>query len=150
MGTEPYLTYSRWQINVLWVWNQILLEQTHIHIVIQKVVRTHHLHLMPSDIMLISSDKGPINHYLLSWDALYLAYNLCPFPSQSLWSREHTYICISKSQLIGKDPDAGEVWRQNKKGAAEDEKVRQHHRINGHEFEETLGDNWKIEVPGRL
>ena len=29
-----------------------------------------------------------------------------------------------KSWLIGKDPDAGKDWRQNKKGAAEDEMVR--------------------------
>ena len=29
-----------------------------------------------------------------------------------------------KSQLIGKDPDAGKDWRQKKKGAAEDEMVR--------------------------
>ena len=30
----------------------------------------------------------------------------------------------SKSQLTGKDPDAGKDWRQKKKGAAEDELVR--------------------------
>ena len=30
----------------------------------------------------------------------------------------------AKSQLIGKDPDAGKDWRQKKKGAAEDEMVR--------------------------
>ena len=29
-----------------------------------------------------------------------------------------------KSQLIGRDPDAGKDWRQKKKGAAEDEVVR--------------------------
>ena len=28
------------------------------------------------------------------------------------------------SRLIGKDPDAGKNWRQEKKGAAEDEMVR--------------------------
>ena len=39
----------------------------------------------------------------------------------------------AKSQLIGKDPDAGKDWRQ-KKGAAEDEMVRSHHWVNGHEF----------------
>ena len=27
------------------------------------------------------------------------------------------------------------------KAAAKDEVVRQHHQINGHEFEQTLGDN---------
>ena len=29
-----------------------------------------------------------------------------------------------KNQLIGKDPDAGKVWRQKEKGKAEDEMVR--------------------------
>ena len=29
-----------------------------------------------------------------------------------------------KSQLIGKDPDAGKGWRQKEKGVAEDEMVR--------------------------
>ena len=39
-----------------------------------------------------------------------------------------------KSQLIGKDPDAGRDCRQEEKGAAEDEMVGWHHRLNGHEF----------------
>ena len=46
-----------------------------------------------------------------------------------------------KSQLIGKNPDAGKEWRQREEGAAEDEMVRQQHRLNGHEFEPTLGDS---------
>ena len=46
----------------------------------------------------------------------------------------------AKSQLIGKDPDAGKDWRQ-KKRAAEDEMVRSHHWLNGHKFEHTLGDD---------
>ena len=29
-----------------------------------------------------------------------------------------------KSQVIGKDPDAGKDWRQKEKGVAEDETVR--------------------------
>ena len=37
--------------------------------------------------------------------------------------------------------DAGEEWRQKEERAAEDEMVRQHHRLNGHEFEQTPGDN---------
>ena len=32
-------------------------------------------------------------------------------------------------------------WRQNKKGVAEDEMVRWHHCLNGHEFEQTLGES---------
>ena len=45
-----------------------------------------------------------------------------------------------KSGLIGKDPDAGKDWGQKDKGMAEDEMVRQHHRLNAHEFEQTPED----------
>ena len=45
-----------------------------------------------------------------------------------------------KSWLIGKDPDVGKDWRQKDKGVAEDEMVGWHHWLNGHEFEQTLGD----------
>ena len=45
-----------------------------------------------------------------------------------------------KSWLIWKDPDAGKDWRQTKKVKAVDEMVRQHHQLNGHESEQTLGD----------
>ena len=47
----------------------------------------------------------------------------------------------TSSQLIGKDPDAGKDWRQEDKGAAEDEMLRQHHQLNEHESEQTLGDS---------
>ena len=47
----------------------------------------------------------------------------------------------AKSQLIGKDPDAGKDWRQEEKGTTEDEMVGWHHRLNRHEFEKTLGDS---------
>ena len=46
-----------------------------------------------------------------------------------------------KSWLIGKDPDAGKEWRQEEKGMTEDEMVGWHHWLNGHEFEQTLGDS---------
>ena len=45
-----------------------------------------------------------------------------------------------KSRLIRKDADAGKDWRQEEKGATEDEMVGWHHWLNGHEFEQTLGD----------
>ena len=35
---------------------------------------------------------------------------------------------------------AGKDWRQKEKGAAEEEMVRWHHRLNGHEFEQV----WEI------
>ena len=46
-----------------------------------------------------------------------------------------------KSWLIGEDPDAGEIWGQAEKGLTEDEMVEWHHRLNGHEFEQTPGDS---------
>ena len=41
----------------------------------------------------------------------------------------------AKSWVIGKDPDAGNDWGQEEKGATEDESMSQHHWVNGHEFE---------------
>ena len=35
-----------------------------------------------------------------------------------------------KSQLTGKDPDAGKDWRREEKGMTEDETVRWHHQLN--------------------
>ena len=49
-----------------------------------------------------------------------------------LWSPD------AKSQLAGKDPDAGKDWRKRKRGQ---QKVRQYHRLNGHESEQTPGDS---------
>ena len=45
----------------------------------------------------------------------------------------------AKSWLIGKDSDAGRDWRQEEKGTTEDEMAGWHHRLDGHEFEWTLG-----------
>ena len=56
------------------------------------------------------------------------------------WS-SNTWTLDVKGQLIGKDPDAGKDWGQEEKGMTEDEIVWGHHRLNGHEFEQTLGDS---------
>ena len=45
-----------------------------------------------------------------------------------------------KNWFIGKGPDAGKNWRQKDKGLAENEMVRWHHQLNGHEFEQSQGD----------
>ena len=37
--------------------------------------------------------------------------------------------------------DAGKDCRQKEKGMTEDEMVEWHHRLNGHEFEQTSGDS---------
>ena len=47
----------------------------------------------------------------------------------------------AKSRLIRKDPDAGKDWGQEEKGTTEGEMVGWHHRLNGHEFEQALGDD---------
>ena len=51
-----------------------------------------------------------------------------------LWSPE------ANSQLIGKDSDAGKDWGQKEKRVTEDEMDGWHHKINGKESEQTLGD----------
>ena len=52
-----------------------------------------------------------------------------------LWSLD------AKSQLIGKDSDAGKDWKQEETGATEDKMAGWHHWLNGHEFESTPVDN---------
>ena len=56
------------------------------------------------------------------------------FEALILWSPE------VNSWLVGKDPDAGKDWGQEKKGATEDEMVGWHHWLDGHEFEQTEGN----------
>ena len=59
------------------------------------------------------------------------------------------YFCQSSNTLAtwydelvtGKDSDAGKDWGQEEKGMIEDEVVGWHHWLNGHEFEQTLGDS---------
>ena len=46
----------------------------------------------------------------------------------------------AKSWLIGKDPDTGKDWRQEK-GVTEDEMVDWHHWLDGHGFEQTPRDS---------
>ena len=46
----------------------------------------------------------------------------------------------AKSQLIGKDPDAGNDWGEEDMEATEDEMVGWHHRLKGPEFEQAPGD----------
>ena len=46
----------------------------------------------------------------------------------------------AKSQFIGKAPDTGKDWGQEK-GATEDEMIGWHHRLNGRDFEKILGNS---------
>ena len=46
-----------------------------------------------------------------------------------------------KSWLIGKDPDAEKDWGEEEKGATGDDIIGRHHLVDGHEFEQILGDS---------
>ena len=59
------------------------------------------------------------------------------------------YLGHLMQRLIRKDSDAGKYWRQEK-GTTEDEMVGWHHRLNGHEFEQTPEDGEGQGKPGML
>ena len=69
-----------------------------------------------------------------SW--IFIGRNWCWSWSSNTWPPD------AKSRLTGKDPDAGENWGQEKKGATEDELVRWHHRL--------WGRWWRTGMPGVL
>ena len=62
-----------------------------------------------------------------------LEYSLEGAKTPILWPPD------AKSWLIRKYPDPGKDWRQEK-GMTEDKMVGWHHWLNGHEFEQALGD----------
>ena len=55
------------------------------------------------------------------------------------WS-SNTLATWCEELILGKDPDAGKTWGQEKKGMTVDEIAGWRHSLNGHEFEQTLGD----------
>ena len=60
-----------------------------------------------------------------------------------IWGEQGTPVSppLKLCQLIRKDLDAGKDWGQKENGVAEDGMVGWHHRLNGHEFEQTWGDS---------
>ena len=57
----------------------------------------------------------------------------------------------AKNWLTGKDHHAGKGWRQEEKGMTEDEMVKWHHQLDGHEFEWALGmdrEAWRAAAHG--
>ena len=64
----------------------------------------------------------------------------CSLEGLMLKLKLHLWPPDVKSWLIWKDPDAGKDWRREEKGTTEDEMVGWHHRLNGHELEQTPGD----------
>ena len=57
-----------------------------------------------------------------------------------------------KNWHIGKDPEDGKDWRQEERGATEDEMVGWHHQLGGHEFgqlkELVDREAWRAAGPG--
>ena len=56
---------------------------------------------------------------------------------------KHQYFghLMQRTVSLKKNTDAGKDRKQEEKGMAEDEMVRYHHQLSGHEFEQTLGDS---------
>ena len=48
---------------------------------------------------------------------------------------------MRRANSLEKDLDAGKDGGQEQKGTTEDEMVRWHHQLNGHEFEQIMGDS---------
>ena len=87
---------------------------------------------------------------------IYLNLNPPPHPAQGVQQSVSLFVCFVvvalinpayniyfwppdvKSWLIGKDPDPGKDWRQEK-GMTEEEIVGWHHRLHGHECEQASG-----------
>ena len=71
-----------------------------------------------------------------------------------IWSWNYNTLATWCEELThGKDPDAGKDWRQEEKRMTEDEMVRWHHQLNGHEFEQAPGvsdeqEAWHVAVHG--
>ena len=55
-----------------------------------------------------------------------------------------------KSWVIGKDPDAWKVWRQQEMEMTEDDMVGWHHWLDGHEIEQAVSAGDGQEKPGML
>ena len=81
----------------------------------------------------LSLDKNSQIYWLDPW--IFIGRIGAQVEAPILWSPD------VKSHLTGKYHYAGKDWGQEEKGATEDEMVGWHHRFNGREFEQTLGDS---------
>ena len=69
------------------------------------------------------------------------AANVVKFLENDKWDKYTFYLLPDiNSWLTRKVPDAGKDWGQKEKRASEDEVPGWHHRCNGHELGQTLGD----------
>ena len=54
---------------------------------------------------------------------------------------QHFGHLVQRANSLEKTVDAGKDWGQEVNGVTEDEMIRWHHRVNEHEFEQTLGES---------
>ena len=89
-----------------------------------------------------SSVHGIFSARILEWISVSSSRGI--FSTQGLNSH---LLCLLHYRLIlyhwatREASDAGNDWRQKEKRVAEDKIVRLYHQLNGHEFEQTLGDS---------
>ena len=106
------------------------------------------LHFLVSLLIFKILITHPLNKYTLR---TFLRHQeITVFVHRELPSEGHRQKQITrsiKSRLTRKDPDAGKDGRPKEKGAAEDEVVRQYHRLSGCELGQTAGDSEGQERP---
>ena len=118
------------------------------------------IHAYPRCYKFITSEEWLLVRQAETWDPLRQHWYLddCLLEQQStkkLQGTDNNCVCASaeaptlwlldgKSQLTGKDLDAGKDSRQKEKGARDNEMVEWHHQFHGNEFAQTLGDSKRL------
>ena len=77
----------------------------------------------------------------------------CSLQGLMLKLKLQSLVTLGKESIHGKDSDAGKDCWQEEKGGTEDEMVGWHHRLNGHEFQQTAEmvkdrEAWRAAVHG--
>ena len=99
--------------------------------------------LQPTEVSLLSPSSVPMTWGFQNEQVTGLSPKAPEVPKFSDKSRGKT---CSEAAATANNPDAGKDGRREEKWAAEDEMVREHHRLNGYESEQTLGDSEGQEV----
>ena len=76
-----------------------------------------------------------------SWSLLKLMSNESVMPSNHSSSVVPFSFCLQSFPVSGSFPKSHKYLSQKEKVAAGDEAVRKHYQLNGHEFEQTLGES---------
>ena len=93
--------------------------------------------LVPGRIAPSSAEAGWHPTSPLKWA---LSWGWCPDSSKPVVTNFYWAVLRRGKWESGKNPDAGKDWWREEKVVTEDEMVWWRHRLNGHEFEQTLGD----------